>query len=622
MSGVGLTGITGGVFMNRYTYDNANAQTNETIFKAGNVSNITQKWETNVIGDVYAQTLYVDGATIGEYTGGIVIVATQLNWIYALRATNGSVIWSSNYMPKWKNQPGYTVSNVTEGRLDVDYTTQLDMSFISIDNSIYDGAYSYMPSPNVGIRGTPVIDNIRGVLYFVTITKEVFNNITPSSNDWFYQTLHCVSLSNGAHMPNSPKMIGGAKKTPGDRSYNYNPFFFNADDFEIGTPGILVNSTITPTNNAGMTSNYLNYNNNGSNVIFFHSQLQSQTTGLTLSPDNSTVYITWSDRSHLAADENLEFSVGSARGWVMGFDSISLNNNSVFCTNQINKGSIFMSGTKIPFDSNNHFYITTDVGRFDSNVSNGNFGYSVLQLYNYTSNIGLTDFFTPFNYSNKPTVASAGLNFFTSGIVILPPSTNSQNQRIMSVSDNGTLYLMDSTNLGRFNITSNNILNQCNISDGSSCTYVAPSFFNEFLYQTIGNKYQGNFDPNFYGSNIMSLVAINIGSNSSISVLNRTPNGIFNAIGSQVLITASNITDRAPLVWIISIERYTLNFCFINIYNSNLTTLHTKISITPMIILPYHVPTIYNGGLIIGGNIIYSFLYSRSNGVVRMYGLP
>jgi len=632
MSGVGLTGITGGVFMNRYTQDNTNAQTNETILNSGNVGNIVKKWGIDVIGDVYAQTLYVDGATIGAYTGGIIIVATQLNYIYALNANNGNILWSSNYMPKWNNEPGYTVSNVTESRTLTDnsdrpgYGILYDMDFINNENDLYIRNFSFMPSVNVGIRGTPVIDSVRGVLYFVTITKEVLNNITRSSNDWFYHTLNCVSLSNGAHMPNSPKMIGGAKKTSnlGTQSYNYNRFFFNASDFAIGTPGILVNSTIL-SNNAGMTSNYGNYNNNGSNIIFFHAQLQSQSTGLTLSPDRSSVFITWSDRSHFPADENIENRVGNPHGWVMEFDSISLSNKSLFCTNQTNKGSIFMSGTKIPFDSNNNFYITTDVGTFDSNLTKGNFGSSVLKLRKYNTDvIGLNDFFTPSNYSSRNI---EGLNFFTTGAVILPPGINSQNQRIVSVSDNGTLYLMDSENLGKFNTTSNNILNQCNISAGFYGVYVAPSFFNGILYQTIGAIPNTILEGPQIGYQ-RSCAAINIGSDSSISVLNIMCNVALNPIGSHVLITASNITDTDPLVWIVSMNNYYTSDCRIQIYNKNLTILYRQISIDSLVILPYHVPTIYNGKIIIGGNnrngpkmFINDNEYSDNVGIVAMYGL-
>jgi outer membrane protein assembly factor BamB len=168
MATFGLTNISNGVFMNRYTLDNANVQSNEKIFTSANVSNITRKWARTVLGDVYAQTLYIDNVTIKSntgqvYTGGVVIAATQRNFIYALNASNGTILWSSNYSYKWQRDSSYTSSHISVTP-DLDYLAGGEQGV-----GLYD-QYTYI-SPNIGITGTPVIDSVAGVLYFITFTS-------------------------------------------------------------------------------------------------------------------------------------------------------------------------------------------------------------------------------------------------------------------------------------------------------------------------------------------------------------------------------------------------------------------------------------------------------------------
>src|SRR3954468_9571149 len=67
----------------------------DPAFTLANAANVTR--DTNfsgvISGNVYAQPLYVENGPGGQ---AMVIVGTESNNIYALNATNGSVIWQRN----------------------------------------------------------------------------------------------------------------------------------------------------------------------------------------------------------------------------------------------------------------------------------------------------------------------------------------------------------------------------------------------------------------------------------------------------------------------------------------------------------------------------------------------
>ena len=597
MAGIGLTGITGGVFMNRYTQDNNNVQNNETIINAANVASISNIWlNTNINGDIYAQTLYVDGATIGSYTGGIIIAATQTNWVYALKATDGTALWSNQYWPKWSSDPAYTVAQVTTADMifgpSINYDAYINNNrpYISGDQGYAAGTAADI-DPNIGITGTPVIDRIFGTLYFVTITKEIYNNNTPGSTDWFYQTLHCVSLLNGAHMKNSPKLIGGAKKTysgyctsPGVNNYTTTPGIFDTTDFSSGTPYIIRTRTTYDSPGVGITTNYLNYNTNGCNTIFFHAQLENQRPGLTLSPNRDNVYVSWAARS----------DIGIWHGWTIGFNSSTLNVSGVFCASQGIYGGIWMGATKAPYDSNGSLYLTTGNGIFDSNADQGCFGNAVLRMRHPTgSNLKVADYFTP---SNVNDLNVNDLDVSACGVAIIHPATGSTTERVIGTGKDSTMFLMSSSNLGGFSSNGNNVLAQIYTGQSANTqSFITPAFFNNIAYQTCGG-------PDYL------CTAILVG-NASLSIIGRTSANILGHVSAPTTISASNSTEPNPLIWIATqittggsgtpVDSY------IYVYNSNLTTLYLSIDLTATYnfkLLKFHTPTIYKGKVIMGGN--------------------
>jgi hypothetical protein len=154
---------------------------NETTLTQSAITATTGKtfhklFSTSVEGPVYAQPLVLPNVVIqGAAYAGVAYVATEQDFVYAINASNGKVLWADNLVPN-----GYTTLDAT------------DMN----------GCKDMVPSPGyIGVTGTPVIDISRntgenvitsGILYVVARTK------TKSSPLIYVQTIYAISVINGS----------------------------------------------------------------------------------------------------------------------------------------------------------------------------------------------------------------------------------------------------------------------------------------------------------------------------------------------------------------------------------------------------------------------------------------
>ena len=69
----------------------------DLTFTPANAANLTRDLNFNgtISGNVYAQPLYVEGGP----NGAMIIAVTESNNVYALRASDGSIIWQRNLGP-------------------------------------------------------------------------------------------------------------------------------------------------------------------------------------------------------------------------------------------------------------------------------------------------------------------------------------------------------------------------------------------------------------------------------------------------------------------------------------------------------------------------------------------
>jgi outer membrane protein assembly factor BamB len=131
-----------------------------------------QAFKDSLKGQIYAQPLTADG---------VLLVATEENWVYGLDPNTGAV--------RWEKQFGIPVTaGENEGKT-------INCSDLK---------------PHVGITGTPVIDTEHNVAYFVSNQY-----LTGSSTEiaWY---MHAVELGSGKEVANFPVEIKGeAQNLPG-----------------------------------------------------------------------------------------------------------------------------------------------------------------------------------------------------------------------------------------------------------------------------------------------------------------------------------------------------------------------------------------------------------------------
>jgi hypothetical protein len=154
--------------------DNARTGQNlsETLLTTSNVnvSNFGKLFWRTVDGYIYAQPLYVPGLTIGGGTSrNVVFVATEHNSVYAFDADD-----PNQAAPLWHVNLGTPVPS--------------EDVCLAVSNCPYDDL-----QPEIGITGTPVIDQAGKAMYVVSHTKN-------TSNATYHFWLHKLSLTTGADM--------------------------------------------------------------------------------------------------------------------------------------------------------------------------------------------------------------------------------------------------------------------------------------------------------------------------------------------------------------------------------------------------------------------------------------
>ncbi len=159
------------VTTNRNDLNRTGANTNETILNTSNVNvdSFGKLFSRTVDGQIYAQPLYVPNVTIpGQGVRNVVYVATEHNSVYAFDADD-----ATRWAPFWE--------------------VNLGPSAISPTN--------YDLVPEVGISGTPVIDQASGTMYVVAETYEIGQVVF---------RLHALDIATGGAKSGSPRIIQGS----------------------------------------------------------------------------------------------------------------------------------------------------------------------------------------------------------------------------------------------------------------------------------------------------------------------------------------------------------------------------------------------------------------------------
>ena len=184
-------------------------------------------------------------------------------------------------------------------------------------------------------------------------------------------------------------------------------------------------------------------------------------------------------------------------GWILGYNAQTLQLTAVFNdTPNGEGGGLWQGGGKIVSDAQGYLYVETGSGTFGPSLnasgfpSNGDYGDSFLKLAvdptSSASNpningwgLKVVDYFTPQNqeslYLNDEDLGSGAP-------MLLPSSVGSAAHPNLLVGSGkqGTIYLIDTNNMGKYNPNADNIVQE--IPNAVTSFYGSPAYFDNTIY--------------------------------------------------------------------------------------------------------------------------------------------
>jgi outer membrane protein assembly factor BamB len=239
--------------------------------------------------------------------------------------------------------------------------------------------------------------------------------------------------------------VSGSQPANGAQQYS-----FNLNAIEIAT-GLLVSGspvTIAATySTPDLTT-----------PLVFSAQTQNPRLGLALA--NGNVYIAFASHNDMTP----------YNGWVLAYSTSTLAQTAVYSdTTTGTQGGIWNSGQAPTIDAAGNLYISTGNGSFGPTPNNlVQTGNSFIKL---SPTLQLLDYFTPYN---SAVMNSGDMDLGSSGVLLIP-NTN----YVLGGGKEGVLYLVDTTAMGEFNASSDNVRQefQAVYGVGTSHIHGGPIYF-------------------------------------------------------------------------------------------------------------------------------------------------
>lgn len=306
---------------------------------------------------VDAQPLLVPNVTTtrGRASGSahdVVYVATESNSVYAIDASSGAVLFQTNL-----GSPVPTPLGCTNN------------------------------GPNVGIDGTPVIDQAAGVMYVIAYTLE--------SNTPTYR-IHELSLS----------------------------------DLTDVVPSVVVSASHELTNGKTFT---------------FNATYQRQRPGLLEA--NGNVYAGFGSFCDFSASQSRGWLLGWQTGSLAPLAANRLNDSLATSPDDFFLSSIWMSGYGLAADPSGNVYFVTGNSDYSGNTYNGvtNIQESVAKV-----SADLTDLLSIFTPSDVGQLDQYDADFGSGGVMLLPMVHGSSVPLAAAIGKVGTMFLLNQNSLGGY----------------------------------------------------------------------------------------------------------------------------------------------------------------------------
>ena len=168
-------------------------------------------------------------------------------------------------------------------------------------------------------------------------------------------------------------------------------------------------------------------------------------------------------------------------GWIFGYNASTLQRTLAVCLSpNTDSAGVWMGGDGIASDATNSLYFVTGDGPFDGSSS---WGDSYIRM---STSGAVSDSFTPFN---QAALDSANHDLGSGGALLLPDQPGTHPHEMVSSGKDGTIYLVDRDNMGKYNTSTNNIVQTLanifppNGQQGSEPgNFSAPIYLNGIVY--------------------------------------------------------------------------------------------------------------------------------------------
>lgn len=308
--------------------------------------------------------------------------------------------------------------------------------------------------------------------------------------------------------------------------------------------------------------------NDGKGRLIFTSLLENQRTALLL--NNNVIYFATGSFCDL----------GDHHGWMFAYDSKTLNLVSAFSTTPNGtEGGIWQSGGGPAADANGNVYIITGDGTFDAAAGGKNYGNTFLKF--SAALLTVADYFTPYN---QATLAAVNADLGSGGALLLPDQSTGPNHLLVSAGKQGTIYLLNRDNMGKFQAANDSQIVQS--IPGPYSLFGTPAYYKNTVYMAAAGD---------------SLRAYTL-NNGQLSLAKQSTS-VFRWPGATAVISANESTNG--IVWALEtngsgapaiLHAYTATDVSYELYNSNQNTVRDY----PGPAIKFAVPTTANGKVYVG----------------------
>ncbi len=196
----------------------------------------------------------------------------------------------------------------------------------------------------------------------------------------------------------------------------------------------------------------------------------------------------------LLSNGNVFLSFGSNgcdqkdHGWLMAYNAATLQQSGLFITTPdvVQGGAIWMSGGGPALDGNGYIYLATANGDFDINTGGSDYGDTVVKLQMGSSGLSVVDYFTPDDQLNMNT---NDLDLGSGGVMLLPsPQQGQYPDLLIAAGKTGTIYLIDTDNMGKYQTGNNDQIPQY-VTSALLQEYGTAAFWNDTVYFSAHNDF-------------------------------------------------------------------------------------------------------------------------------------